>query len=173
VPKAIQLALAAVAVAAMLYGGLLGVSTLTTSPVQELSAVAESETAIEGYQSSPAPIDDVDAATPDELFLRALSLIREARTTTFGLFPRYDQADLSRAEALLDEVLGRDETGDFLRREAFFFRAKTRLALGEIEAARSDFKTVAQLDSRRAKEAVSILKQLQDAYPARPGDVPQ
>lgn len=173
VPKALQFGLAAFAVAVMLYGSLLGLSTFTTSPVQELSAVEDSETAIEGYQSSPEPIDDVDAATPDELFLRALSLIREARTTTLGLFPQYDRGDLSRAHNLLDQVLSRDGTGDFLRREAFFFRAKTRLALGEVEAARSDFKTVAQLDSRRAREAVSILKQLQDAYPARPGDVQQ
>ena len=164
-----RVAVRAALVLAVAYGALWLGGRWTQGEVQRLAAVDVSETVIEGYETrtrSAAPPATAEARSPDALFLEALQHLRRARVTTLGLFPRYDDARLARAEALLAAVVKREAQGSFLQLEARFFLGKVHLAQGDAEAARPHLKAVAAEEGRRAEEATRLLLQLQDAAPA-------
>lgn len=166
-PRAVQWAAVALVLVAVSYGGLFVVSQALQSDVERLALVDPGETQLEGYsltlRGAPAV---ADTASTDALYLEALRTLRDAQTTTLGLFPRYDQQKLRQAEQLLQRVIEREEDRSFLQVEAYFFLGKVHLAQGKIEAARSNFQTVAICEGRRASEAVEILTRLQERYPA-------
>jgi TolA-binding protein len=166
-PRAARWAAAAVVLVAVLYGGLYGLSRATQSSIERLAVVDASETQIEGYalttRGTPAT-SDVDSS--GALYLDALRTLREARESTLGLFPRYNTDKLSRAETLLQRVIEREGPRSFLQVEAYFFLGKVHLAQGNIEAARSNFQTVALREGRRSIEATEILTELQEEHPA-------
>lgn len=166
-PRAIRWAAAAVVLVGLLYGGLYVVSEATQSDADQLALVNLSETQIEGYEltmrGAPAT---ADTASSDALYLEALRTLRSARTSTLGLFPRYDRDRLAQAEQLLERVIEREAPRSFLQIEAHFFLGKVHLAQGDVEAARSNFQTVARQEGRRTSEAVDILTKLQEMYPA-------
>jgi TolA-binding protein len=166
-PRAVRWAAAAVVLVGLLYGGLYGVSRFTQSSAERLALVDLSETQIQGYQLTTrgAPATDNIEST-DALYLDALQTLREARVSTLGLFPRYESGKLARAEELLQQVIEQEEAGSFLQVEAHFFLGKVHLAQGEIEAARSNFRSVAIHEGRRSLEATEILTKLQEEYPA-------
>jgi TolA-binding protein len=100
--------------------------------------------------------------------VQALHQIRQARTTTLGLFLRYDPERLRRAEELLQEVVAAEPPGTFLQLEARWYLGKVNLAQGEVEPARDQFKTVAQQQGHHAHEAAELLLELQRVAPAQP-----
>jgi TolA-binding protein len=160
---------AAAAVALFLvYGALYFVSWSSQSTLDRLAVVDVNEDVIESYQTrvrSPLPEAEEDT-TADDLYLQALPLLRNARTSTLGLFPHFDHRKLREAESLLQRVVDQTEAGSFLRLEAYFYLGKVNLAQGEVETARSNFKRVVQREGRRATEAYQILKRLQEEYAA-------
>lgn len=166
--SAVRWAAVVVFFVALLYGGLFAASRLTQSDAERLAFVDLSETEIEGYQIALRGRTEAlaDSLPTDALYLQALHTLREAQTTTLGLFPRHDEQKLREAEALLQQVIDREEARSFLQLEAYFFLGKVHLAQGEIEAARSNFETVAICKGRRTPEAVEILTELQEKYPA-------
>jgi hypothetical protein len=90
-PSEVQWAFAAIFVAGCMAASLWGIDQLTRSPLDDLAAVEASETRIEGYRmDAMASVADGDSVSADRLFLQALVKLRAARTTTLGLFPRYD-----------------------------------------------------------------------------------
>jgi hypothetical protein len=124
---------------------------------------------VDSYQvrtRSASPSSPADSMTADALYLKALPLLRTARTSTLGLFPRYDAERLSEAETLLQSVVERAQPGSFLSREARFYLGKVNLAQDDVQTARSYLKAVAGGDGRRAEEAYRILKRLQEVAPA-------
>jgi tetratricopeptide (TPR) repeat protein len=166
-PRVARWAAAAVVLVAVLYGGLYGISRATQSSLERLAVVEASETQIEGYALTTrgaSATSDVDSS--GALYLDALRTLREARESTLGLFPRYNIDELSRAETLLQQVIEREGPRSFLQVEAYFFLGKVHLAQGNIEAARSNFQTVALREGRRSMEATEILAELQEEYPA-------
>lgn len=167
-PRAVQWAAAAVVLMALLYGALFGISRTMQSDIERLALVDISETQIEGYQLTTRGTATAagESQSTDALYLQALRTLRGARTSTLGLFPRYDQEQLGQAEQLLHQVIEREEAQSFLQLEAYFFLGKVHLAQGNIEAARSSFRTVAVSEGRRAHEAVEILTVLQETHPA-------
>lgn len=173
-PRGARWAVAASIAVAAVYGVLFVVSWSTQSTVERLAAVEPSETTLEGYEvrtrgrTSPA----AEKLSTDMLYRQALATLGEARTSTLGLFPRYDQQKLNEAEALLTRVVEREDSGSFLQLEAYFFLGKVNLAQGKVEAARSHFKAVVAGEGRRAREATRILETLQEAAPARYGHEP-
>lgn len=164
-------AMAAVALCVAVYGLLYAASWSTQSPVDRLAVMDVSTDVIEGYQTrvrSPMPQASADT-TPDDLYLRALPLLRNARTSTLGLFPHFDLRKLSEAESLLQRVVDRTESGSFLQLEAYFYLGKINLAQGEVETARTQFKEVVRREGRRAESAYQILKELEEVRPAGGG----
>jgi hypothetical protein len=187
--------LVAVLALVLAYAALWGASRLTTSALDRLATVdvetdrfasyavggqaarqAPPGTASPGTAPSaiPPPGDGAlgDGGTPgdsvsaDVRFVQALHELRAAHTTMLGLFPRYDAARLTRAEALLEAVISAEARGSFLATEARWYLGKVKLAQGEVEPARMQFKTVAQQSGHHAREAVELLVELQRVAPA-------
>lgn len=149
-----------------LYGGLYVVSSALQSPLDRLAAVKVSSQVVDNYADTNlrSPVPESDTTSVDEQYLEALSTLREARTSTLGLFPRFDQEALAQAEQDLNRVLEQVEPGSFLALEARFYLGKISLAQEEVNTARRHFKAVAKGEGRQSKEAYDILKTLQQEY---------
>lgn len=173
VDRLLQLPLALRGVGAVLalllgvYVALFTASEASKSTLDRLAAVNVSNQVVDNYTStatrSAVPPSDTTAA--DQLYVDALTAVREARTTTFGLFPSYNAEKLDQAEQRLTQVIEQTESGSFLALEAQFYLGKVRLAQGEINAARSHFRTVVKQEGRMVTEARSILETLRNEYP--------
>lgn len=151
-----------------IYGGLYGVSSVLQSPLDRLAAVEVSSQVVDSYAETNlrSPTPTADTLSVDEQYLEALSILRNARTSTLGLFPRYDDEALTRAEQTLNQVLERVDPESFLALETHFYLGKVSLAQEEVPAARRHFKTVVEQEGRRTNEAYQILKTLQQEYGA-------
>jgi len=128
--------------------------------------VEASETRIEGYRmDAMASVAGGDSVSADRLFLQALVKLRAARTTTLGLFPRYDDEKLAEVQALLQQAVEAADPGSFVGLEARFFLAKSYLAEERVNEARGELQILARRDSRRAAESVTLLQDLQRVAP--------
>lgn len=166
-PLAIQCAGAAIVLLLGTYVGLFAASEASQTTLERLAAVEEGGQVIANYSNTktrsvtPAP----DTATVEMLYVEALSTLRTARTSTFGLFPSYDAKKLRRVEQRLTEVLDRTDEGSFLALEARFYLGKVYLAQDRVAAAYNSFKTVVEGGGRKANEAEAILETLETEYP--------
>lgn len=166
-PRAIRWAAAAVVLLAAGYGALFGMSQATQSPLLALADMRVEQDVLESYPlrtRSAAPAERT--ASPDDLYLQALPLLKNARQTTLGLFPTYDTEALQRAETLLNDVVDQSTPESFLWGEALFYLGKVHLAKREVAQARSTLQRVAQSDTRRSDEAYELLVRLQSVAPA-------
>lgn len=164
-------AIAAVVLVAAVYGLLYAASWSSQSTVDRLAAMNVSTDVIESYQTrvrSPMPQASTDTM-PDDLYLQALPLLRDARSSTLGLFPHFDLRKLNEAESLLLRVVDRTQPGSFLQLEAYFYLGKINLAQGDIDTARTQLKEVVRREGRRASTAYQILKELEEERPAGGG----
>jgi TolA-binding protein len=166
-PLAVRWAGAAVALLLGTYVVLFAASQASQSTLDRLASVNVSSQVVDNYTSSATrgAAPSRDTLTADQLYVDALTAVREARTSTFGLFPSYDAEKLDRAEQLLTRVLDRTPSGSFLALEARFYLGKVYLAQEQIEPARASFKTVVQREGRMSIEARDILETLQEEYP--------
>lgn len=163
-PLAVRWGGAAIALLLGVYVTLFAASEASESTLDRLAAVDMSNQVVDNYTSTAtrSAVPSRDTLTADQLYVDALSVMRDARTSTLGLFPDYDAKKLDRAEQLLTQVLDRTESGSFLALETQFYLGKVRLAKGQVEAARSNFRTVAEQEGRQAAEARSILEALRE-----------
>lgn len=152
------------------YLTLFAVDRVTRSPLEELAAVEISDQMVESYYSSQTrgASPTADTTTVDDLYLRSLSTLRNAESSTLGLFPRYNLDSLRRAEKGLNRVLSRTEPHSFLSLEARFYLGKACLARDRPDKARSHFQAIVNHDGRRASEARRILSEL-EALDRNPG----
>lgn len=106
------------------------------------------------------PLPRGEAVAVDALYQQALQQLIAARTTTLGLFPRYNRAQVKTAQGLLTQVLVQQEPGTFLHCQAAFYLGQTHLLLEEPDAARNAFREAAQPDCPRQADAVEALRKL-------------
>ena len=126
-----------------LYGALFAFSQATTPTYERLAAFRSDEVRTDIYgRPNRGGTPQADTLSIEALFLEALPLLQEARTSTLGLFPRYDEAKLERAAELLEQIIAREPPG-FTRAEAYYLLGKARLAQGDVEAARDALRPVA------------------------------
>lgn len=164
-PRLVRLGLAVTFVLVAVYGTLYGVSLATQSTLDRLAVMEVSDQVVDSYASAQMRSTTPETTSSvDEQYLEALSILEEARVSTLGLFPRYDTERLAQAEQHLGQVLEKEEPGSFLALEAHFYLGKIALAQGDVDAARSHFKTVVQREGRQTQEAHEILKTLQQEY---------
>jgi tetratricopeptide (TPR) repeat protein len=165
-PLAVRGAGTAVAVLFGAYVVLFAASRATQSPANRLAAVEVSDQMVESYYSTRtrSAVPARDTLTADDLYLRALSTLRGARTSTLGLFPSYDADSLRRAEVGLKRAIQRAGPDTFLTLEARFYLGKVYLAQERVEDARTQFETVVERDGRRAPDARRILQTLREEY---------
>jgi hypothetical protein len=163
-PLAVRWAGAAVALLLGTYVVLFAASEASQSTLDRLATVDVSNQVVDNYTSTAtrSAVPSPDTLTADQLYVDAITAVREARTSTLGLFPDYDAETLARAERLLRKVLDQTEAGSFLALEARFYLGKVHLAQGQVEPARSNFETVVQREGRMAAEARDILDTLRN-----------
>ncbi len=150
-----------------LYGALAIASRASVSELDRLGALDADALVVEGFGGAvrgSAP--EADLASTEARYLQALSILRQARQSTLGLFPSYDEAALLEARALLENVVDTEEEGSFLQLEASYALGKTLLLLGEVPAARTALDRVNDFGGRHAADAVRILASLEARYPA-------
>lgn len=166
-PVAARWAGAAVAVLLGAYVVLFAASEASQSTLDRLATVDVSNQVVENYSTAKtrSAVPTRDTMTVDDLYLEGLTALRSARSSTFGLFPRYDTTALNRAETRLESVVNQTKEGSFLALEAQFYLGKVQLAQGEVEGARSRFETVVEQQGRSAQEARDILQTLREEYP--------
>ena len=168
-PLALRLGGAAAVLLLGTYAVLFAVSTASQTTLDRLATVRMSDQMVESYYTantrSATPTSDTASAS--DLYLRALSSLRDARTSTFGLFPNYNPDSLQKVESTLTQVLEETDNDSFLALEAQFYLGKTYLAQGRVPDARACFTTVVELEGRRAQEAQNILETLREEYPAQ------
>jgi len=167
-PLMLRAAGAAIAVLLGVYVVLFGISEVSQSPLDRMAAVNVSNQIVKNYTSTAtrSAIPSADTMQVDQLYVDALSTLRDARTSTLGLFPSYNSKKLDRAERLLNQVLDQTEAGSFLALEAQFYLGKIDLATGKVDGARAKFRTVVKREGRMADEAREILETLDEEYPA-------
>ncbi|NBB87417.1 MAG: hypothetical protein GVY12_14510 [Bacteroidetes bacterium] len=159
----VRFVLATVACILVVYGALWGVSELTTPTHERLAAIDTDELYLEGFNRAAMRSGNEAASaasSPDALYLQALEQLRGARTSILGLFPRYDDAALSEAEGLLNEVIAAEEVGSFVQLDAYYFLGKIHLARGDKPAAREALLRVVRGEGRNARAASDILQHL-------------
>lgn len=164
VPLLVRRGAVALTLLVAVYGGLYAVSVATQSPLDRLAAVDVSDRVLENYTSTEtrSAVPEPDTTAVDKQYVQALSLLQSSRTSTLGLFPRYDDSKLAEAERQFEQVLDETPPGSFLSLEAHFYLGKISLAQQEVEAARRHLKTVVKREGRRQQEAYQILKTLQE-----------
>jgi hypothetical protein len=144
-------------------------SEWSQSELEELAALQPSEMQVEGYTLRLRGAETSAAADPDVTYRQALATLRDARQSPLGLFPHYNTEGLARAGTLLTQVIDQEEAGSFLQLEAHYFLGKVRLAQEDTEQARFHFKTVVEGEGSKAREAATILKELQRIAPSQKG----
>ncbi len=107
-------------------------------------------------------------ATPsaDDRYRQAVALLRQARTATLGLFPRYDAARLAEAAVLLEGVAGQEAEGAPLQLEAYYLLGKVRLLQQDRAGAEAALRQVVERADWRAAEAAALLEKM-DALPGQ------
>jgi len=165
VPWAVRWAGGAAVGLLVLYGALFVIGRAAQSPAERL-AVVESEGVVENYAETNTRSISPTSQLPEteQRYLEARSALADARGSTLGLFPEYDEGKLARAKTLLEEVVDESDPDSFLALEAQFYLGKTYLANGQIQAARSRFQTVVEREGRLASEAQDILDTLNETY---------
>jgi hypothetical protein len=166
-PLALRWAGAAVGVLLGTYAVLFAASEASTTTLDRLAAVEVSNQVVGNYTSTAtrSAVPSPDTLTADQLYIDALTAVRQARTSTLGLFPSYDPEQLDEAEGLLNRVLERTESGSFLSLEAQFYLGKVHLAQGQVSSAQERLRTVVEREGRMAAEARDILEVLENEYP--------
>jgi len=151
------------AVAALLVGSL-AVWRGMQPPLGDFSA---DDLTVQGYGTvrGGEPGAAETGTPPDQRYLQALDEIETARSTTLGLFVRYDRARLMAAQGLLEGVARDTSAGDFLHLEALYALGKTHVLLGDRAAATDALRQVVAGQGSRAREAEALLRTLHGGDP--------
>lgn len=154
--------MAAVLAAVALYAVLFFVSRATQPELQRLAFVDADElraySTLRLRSASGAPADT--AATIDQIFLQAVTMLEGAYESPLGLFPSYDDEQVERAATMLEQVIEAEPPESFLALEAYYFLGKARLAQNQPAAAREALERVVEQRGPRTGEAEAILAEL-------------
>ena len=147
-------AAAAGLVLAMVYGGLFAGSSWM---LPEDAQVAD----VENISATFRPVRGADRSDDYD---RAVRLVNDARVSTLGLFPRYENEGLEEAADLFAEIAS-DSPTDLYGQEAALAIGRIRLYQGQTDKARIALESAVARGSYRAPEAVRLLNYI-DNRPA-------
>lgn len=103
----------------------------------------------------------VEPAPTDSLFLQALSLLRGAQRSYFGLFYEYDEDAMATAGETLSELLDSEEGETYLTLEARYLLAKILIHQGRLGGASEQLDTVITEGGGRTSRARELLSELE------------
>jgi hypothetical protein len=154
-----KLAIAATILLAVAYGVLFMVSEASLSETERLAALGgvPSDYAVVQLRGEASQADRVTGN-----YVAALEELRQARSTTLGLFPRYDADGLDRALERFGAVVEADVPDGAFGLEARFLRARILLYRGEVAAAREELRLVIDRQGPSAPDAARLLETMTD-----------
>lgn len=163
-----RLAMAASFLLALAYVGLLLASNATRTEFEQLADLESVPSEYEGLR-----LRGVDGLMDPaaERYAAALDRLNEARSTTLGLFPHYDEAGLDTTLHLLQQVTTLDGPDAALGLEAWYLIGRILLHQGNTDAARAAFQIVVERqgpstpDARRMLHALSTERVVSMAMP--------
>ncbi len=143
-----------------LYGVLGIASRSSLSELQKMGVPGEGV-----YQMGREQVFRGDVRVPgpdsnDARYRQSVRLIQEARRTTLGLFPSYDDAKLSQARTLLQTIRETEQENSFLHLEALYLLGKTMLLQEDAGSAQAVFIELNERGTRYADEVQRILATL-------------
>lgn len=136
------------------YGGLFMVSTQTLSDRDRLADLG----ALSEYE--PLRLRGGEADDLDTRLDVALDGIDDARRSTLGLFPRYDNEALDGVAVNLEDIISAASPGSSVHEEALFALARVRFAQDREAPARAALETLIEGGGARAPEARRLLDAL-------------
>ena len=143
-----------------LYLVLFAISALTVSPVDDLAAFESDDLIGMGPMRSASPTTGL---TNEQRYEQAIELLRDVRTSTLGLFPRYDTERLQVAGSLLAGIAEQQGEETMLQLEASYLLAKVRLAQHNVPAARQALMQVINSENGwRKGEAEALLEAIEE-----------
>ena len=154
-----RLLLAATVLGALVYGGLFLASNAQRTELEHLASLEEIPVEYEGLRLRGA---DGFADPAAERYAAALDRLHAARSSTLGLFPHYDEAQLDTTLYLLREVTQLDAPDAPLGLEAWYLMGRIFLYRGEVEPARKALQLVVERQGPAAPDALRLL----DALPS-------
>lgn len=158
-----RLAFAATFLVVLVYGGLFLASRSVQPRTARLADLDAVENDFAGLRLR-GPDGQVDPATGH--YAAALETLAESRSSTLGLFPRYDAGGLTEAIHLLREVVELEEEDSALALEAWFLIGKILLYEGELDVARGAFQIVVEQQGLSAPDAQRLLSEIAEIAPA-------
>lgn len=153
----------ALMVAFVLVGlyGVLGIASRSSlSELQQMGVPGSSIDQLAREQVFRGDVRVPGADSNDARYRQAVHLIRDARETTLGLFPRYDNAKLDQARALLQTIRETEQDNSFLHLEALYLLGKTMLLQEDADDAQIVFTELNERGTRYAEEVQRILATL-------------
>lgn len=152
-----RLALAASFLLALAYVGLLLASNATRTEFERLADLESVPSEYEGLR-----LRGVDGLMDPaaERYAAALDRLNEARSTTLGLFPSYDEAGLDTTLHLLQQVTTLDGPSAALGLEAWYLIGRILLYQGNADAARAAFQIVVERQGPSTPDARRMLHAL-------------
>ncbi len=153
-----RLAVAASLLCAVLYGALFAAGEMGRPLSHELAALDDLPKtyrafAVRGESGTPDPVAD--------RYAEALATLDEGRSSTLGLFPRYDPAALDTALRLLEEAAERGEPHSALVLEARYLTGRIHLYRGELDAAEAALREVVEEGGPSAPHAQELLEEVE------------
>ncbi len=155
-----RLAFAATFALVLLYSGLVVAGRAGQPQNVRLADLGAVETEFAGLRLRGAD-GEMDPAA--DRYAEALEVLHDARTSTLGLFPRYESEKLNEAIGLLKQAVELGGQDSALGLEAWFLIGKILLYEGDFEPARAAFQLVVQRQGLSAPDAQRILDQLRPA----------
>lgn len=152
-----RLALAASFLLALAYFGLLLASNATQTEFERLASLESVPSEYEGLR-----LRGVDGLMDPaaERYAAALDRLNDARSTTLGLFPNYDEAELDTTLHLLQQVTTLDGPSAALGLEAWYLIGRILLYQGNVDAARAAFQIVVERQGPSTPDARRMLSTL-------------
>jgi len=152
-----RLAFAATFIVVLLYGGLYVAGQASQPDHVRLAELDAVENEFAGLRLR-GPDGQVDLAS--DRYAAALDALAEARSSTLGLFPHYEQEGLNEAIRLLEEAAELEGRDSALGLEAWFLIGKVLLYEGEIDVARDAFEIVVEQQGPSAPDAQRLLNEI-------------
>lgn len=153
-----RLLLAAAVLGALVYGGLFLASSAQQTHFERIADLEGVPSEYEGLRLRGTD-GLMDPAA--ERYAAALDRLHAARSSTLGLFPEYDDAQLDTTLYLLRQVTELDAPDAPLGLEAWFLMGRILLYKGEVEPARQALRLVVERQGPAAPDALRLL----DAIP--------
>lgn len=154
-----RLALAASLLLALLYGSLFLASNAEQTEWERLANLEAIPSEYEGLRLRGVD-GGMDPAA--ERYAAALDRLNTARSSTLGLFPAYDEAQLDTTVQLLRQVTELDQPDAALGLEAWYLIGRVLLYRGDVAAARDAFQIVVERQGPSTPDARRLL----DALPS-------